>query len=81
MIDPNDPEMIDAILQNIYSTIMEYAQKEKEYRLAAKADKGVFYTVDKDRFTDKANQYKKMIDELNAKKSAIIYDLRKIKQK
>jgi hypothetical protein len=81
MIVPNDPELIDAILQNIYITLSVYKQKEKEYRLFANADKGHFYTLDKDRFMNKANEYKRLIDELNAMKSDIVSDIRIIKQK
>lgn len=81
MIDTNDPEFVDAVIQNIYTTLAVYKQREKEYRLFAKADKGHFYTDDKDRFIYKANQYKRLIDELNALRNDIVSDICKIKQK
>jgi hypothetical protein len=70
--DKNDPELIRGMLDNIYITLSVYKQKEKEYRSAANADRGVFYTTDKDRFTFEANKYKKMIDELNNLKYDIV---------
>ena len=76
MIDMNDPELIHATLENIRWTQMVYKQREREYRLAAKADRGVFYTDDKDRFIREANKYKSYTDELNVIKSAIIDDIR-----
>lgn len=70
--DKNDPELIHGMLDNIYTTISVYRQKEKDCRIAANADRGVFYTTDKDRFTFDANKYKKMIEELNDLKSEIV---------
>jgi hypothetical protein len=72
IFDKNDPELIHGMLENIYITIGVYKQKERDNRIAANADRGVFYTVDKDRFTFEADKYKKLINELNDLKHEIV---------
>jgi hypothetical protein len=70
--DTYEKDLVEATLQSIYTYINIYKQREREYRLAAKADKGHFYTNDKDRFTNEADTYRKMIDELEKQKYEII---------
>lgn len=79
MYDINDPELIHATLQNIYTTLSVYKQKEREYRLFAKADRGCYYTADKDRYTREAEKYKKLIEELDTMTFDIVADIKRHK--
>jgi len=62
-INEEDRKLQNAIIENAYSTMAIYKQKEKEYRIAANS-KGFYSTCDKERYTSEANKYKKQIEEL-----------------
>lgn len=74
-IDLSDPELIHGTLENIYATLHVYKQKQKENRLAANADRGYFYTEDRDRFENQANKYGRLIADLEKQKSEIITEI------
>jgi hypothetical protein len=75
LTDLTDPELIHGTLENIYTTVSVYQQKQREYRLAAKADRGHFYTNDKERYEREAEKYGKLIADLEKQKSEIITEI------